>query len=79
MRRFFTDQIQSIVSIRQLADTHKDMEYGATKIRTDLEKEMIEDYEDESIIKEGLADERERLSVHLELLEPGEVEEATKI
>lgn len=38
----------------ELADVHKDLEFGATKIRTDIEKELLKDYEEEQLMKAEL-------------------------
>jgi hypothetical protein len=37
--------------VRDLADVHKDLEFGATKIRTEVEKDLLKDYEEEQLMK----------------------------
>jgi hypothetical protein len=43
--------------VRDLSLVHKDLEFGATKIRTEVEKELLLDYEEEQLqrseLKEG--------------------------
>jgi len=54
MRRLFTDQVQSINIVWELAQVHKDLEYGNTKIRTNIEEDLLKDYEDEYLMQEEL-------------------------